>query len=217
MGANDESKPGSEASLDVQVSTVINWPLQNTYYYYNEPDGGFEQALQAVLDKGIKPGVLSVSWGLVESQVGSSQNQHMCKTIQQLTAQGTTVVFASGDSGVQGVQYQGTSCANGFEPTAPSGCPYVLSVGATKNPSKGQEVATLWGGGGFSNEFKTPDYQKTAVKTYLGELGNKNQGKFKKDGRAFPDVSAMGQSIVSILSIQVHPYDLLADCIGPTR
>jgi hypothetical protein len=40
-----------------------------------------------------------------------------------------------------------------------------------------------------------PSYQASAVSTYLTALGSTNSGKFVRTGRAFPDVSAMGQNV----------------------
>jgi hypothetical protein len=61
-----------------------------------------------------------------------------------------------------------------FAPSFPSTCPYVTSIGATQ-VSPGQSVSDpenacdqiIYSGGGFSNYFSMPDYQKTAVEGYL--------------------------------------------------
>jgi hypothetical protein len=61
-----------------------------------------------------------------------------------------------------------------FSPSFPSTCPYVTSVGATQ-VSPGQSVSDpenaceqiIYSGGGFSNYFGMPDYQKAAVEGYL--------------------------------------------------
>lgn len=65
-------------------------------------------------------------------------------------------------------------------------------------------------GGGFSNIYATPDYQQTAVDSYLtnspppydsysttdnGAIGA-NGGIYNKAGRGYPDVSAVGDNIV---------------------
>lgn len=54
----------------------------------------------------------------------------MCNYAKQLTALGTTIVVASGDNGVNG-GHPGQETCPPFKPTYPSGCQYVLSVGAT--------------------------------------------------------------------------------------
>jgi tripeptidyl-peptidase-1 len=63
-----------------------------------------------------------------------------------------------------------------FNPSFPGTCPYVTSVGATMvkpNATVTQaqpEMAcmeVIYSGGGFSNYFTMPSYQKTAVDYYL--------------------------------------------------
>lgn len=72
----------------------------------------------------------------------------------------------------------GTQTTNGtiFNPTFPGTCPYVTSVGATMvKPGASvleaqPEMAcmdVIYSGGGFSNYFAMPSYQKTAVDYYL--------------------------------------------------
>lgn len=101
--------------------------------------------------------------------------------------------FSAGDGGVDSVNGT-TACPNGqFLPTYPSGCPYVLSVGGTVDPS--EEWAASWSGGGFSNLFGIPSYQKDAVSGYINALGHTVEGRFNTSGRAYPDVSALGTPI----------------------
>lgn len=87
--------------LDVEMVSVMNYPLNNAYLFYRESGSMFADSLQYVLDQGLKPGVISVSWGGIESQQDKSSAQQLCQVAQKLTAQGTTVLFASGDNGVR--------------------------------------------------------------------------------------------------------------------
>lgn len=98
---NKPNSPGAEAMLDVEMVTAMNYPLNNAYLLYDESSSVFSESLQYVLDQGLKPGVISVSWGSIESQIDQSAAQQLCRTAQQLTAQGTTILFASGDNGVR--------------------------------------------------------------------------------------------------------------------
>lgn len=78
-----------------------------------------------------------------------------------------------------------------FIPTFPAACPYVTSVGGTTSfPEKAVSFST----GGFSNYFARPDYQSTAVSTFLSQLGSTYSSLYNKTGRGFPDVSAQGES-----------------------
>lgn len=84
----------------------------------------------------------------------------------KLSLQGTSIVFASGDDGVA---RRGGACLgpkkNIFTPGEQASCPYVTTVGSTVLQSSGEEIATqsFSSGGGFSNIWTTPDYQKDAV------------------------------------------------------
>jgi len=61
-----------------------------------------------------------------------------------------------------------------FNPGFPSSCPYITSIGATQvNPGakvtdpEGACEQVIYSGGGFSNYFPIPEYQKKAVGNYL--------------------------------------------------
>jgi tripeptidyl-peptidase-1 len=140
----------------------------------------------------------------------------------KLGMQGVSIVVASGDSGVAGAA--GDDNADGclgtgqiFSPDFPATCPYLTVAGATylppgANVNTDSEVAvTRFGsGGGFSNIYPIPSYQSNAVNTYLTQhtppykaySGNNNQnigaggGIYNNAGRAYPDVSAVGDNIV---------------------
>jgi len=89
-----------------------------------------------------------------------------------------------------------------FNPSFPSTCPFVTSVGATQvNPGSNTndpESAcnqVIYSGGGFSNYFKLPDYQKGAVGKFLGlHRPTYSAAKWNSTGhsRAYPDLSANG-------------------------
>lgn len=68
----------------------------------------------------------------------------------------------------------------------------MTSVGATSGIP---ETSASFSSGGFSNIFAQPSFQSSAVSTYLAKLGNTNKGKFTPTGRAFPDISAIGEDV----------------------
>ena len=88
----------------------------------------------------------------------------------KLGLQGTTLVISSGDDGVarRSGQCLGPN-QDIFVPDTAADCPYVTAVGSTTLPKGSKvgdaEVATsaFSSGGGFSNIFTTPDYQKDAL------------------------------------------------------
>jgi tripeptidyl-peptidase I len=204
-GTNDPSMPGIEAMLDVETVISQNYPLKTEFLYYGGQTGDiFQQGLAYYLNNYTnvtRPGVISVSYGDIEQDFTASQASTFCSTAQKLTAQGTTVVFASGDNGVDSVQASSApSCSNGFVPTYPSGCPYILSVGGLQNFSPEVAVDTtlagFWGGSGFSTLFTVPSYQTSAQKAYVSKLGSTASGYYNKNGRAFPDVSAQASNYI---------------------
>lgn len=130
----------------------------------------------------------------------------------KLGLQGSTMVWASGDGGVAG--NHGGHCLGGgsvFSSISPAACPYVTSVGSTmvakgKSPSDPEVVTDQFSpGGGFSNMWTTPDYQKSAVDGFFAnhdpgfksyKTANltipKNGGIYNRAGRGFPDIAANG-------------------------
>src|SRR5438445_787640 len=104
-----------------------------------------------------------------------------------------------------------------FNPSFPASCPYVTAVGATQvktNASVTQpEVAAesiIYSGGGFSNVFDTPSYQKDAVQNYFANhkppYGSDRYNATEKS-RGFPDVSANGVNYaMAVNSKFIHLY-----------
>ena len=88
----------------------------------------FQQFL--ALSVSARPSVITVSYGSDETDMTRAQATTMCNAAQQLAAAGMTIVFSSGDDGVDGSG--GETCPK-FVVTYPGGCPYILSVGATQS------------------------------------------------------------------------------------
>ncbi|KAH8106576.1 peptidase S8/S53 domain-containing protein [Phellopilus nigrolimitatus] len=115
----------------------------------------------------------------------------------QFGARGISVLVPSGDGGVSGAS--NSSCTE-FVPTFPSGCPFVTSVGATTGF---EEIAAPSSAGGFSNYFATPSYQLPAVNSYLSALDSRYDGLFNRSGRGYPDISALGANIKTVVNGEV--------------
>ena len=108
----------------------------------------------------------------------------------KLGLQGVTIVVASGDNGVAGNGNQccakprclggtmnGAGGAGSFNPSFPSTCPYITSVGATQivpgAAITAEEEAcqsVIYSGGGFSNNFPLPSWQASAVAAYYKDF-----------------------------------------------
>lgn len=163
--------------------------------------------------------IISTSYGYNEGDLGARYEQRQCAEYMKLGLQGVTMVFSSGDNGVAG---NGAVCidpttgaynegdAGTFNPSFPGSCPYVLSVGATQilngSSVRGPESAceeTIRSGGGFSNVFSMPSYQKKAVATYFSQSSppySAQQFNNSQTVRGFPDVSANGARYVTAVN-----------------
>lgn len=159
--------------------------------------------------------VISVSYGTAEADYPTYYLQRQCDEFMKLSLQGSTIVLSSGDDGV--ARRSGPCLGDNqdiFTPGEPASCPYVTAVGSTVLP-KGSantdpQVATdaFSSGGGFSNIFTTPDFQKDAVASYFAnndpgyQYYNTSDGNvpgsggiYNRAGRGYPDVAALGQNI----------------------
>ena len=99
---------------------------------------GFLDIINFLLSQPNPPQVFSTSYGFSEDMVTPSsakyvisihpssivkrltKHSRLCIAYAQLGARGTSILFASGDGGVSGIQ---TSICTSFVPTFPSSCP----------------------------------------------------------------------------------------------
>lgn len=173
-------------------------PSASTVTDTNEP---YAVWLKYILAQTELPQVVSTSYADDEQSVPKSYATSVCRQFAQLGARGVSLFFGSGDSGVGA---DGTCVSNDgknttkFLPLFPTSCPYITSVGATKNFDP--EVVAydtrngFVSGGGYSNYFSLPSYQEDAVSKYTKSLGNQFEGLYNPKGRAYPDIAAQGQS-----------------------
>lgn len=166
--------------------------------------------------------VISTSYAYNEGDLGIRYQQRQCAEYMKLGLQGVSVIFPSGDFGVAGNAnacfdpltgaYQHGSMGGIFNPSFPSTCPWVTSVGATEvmrgSSVRSGEVAcetVVRSGGGFSNVFGVPGYQEEVMEWYLGGVGERYkgyEGRFNDSGaaRGYPDVSANGANYVTAVN-----------------
>ena len=104
-------------------------------------------------------------------------------------ARGISLLYASGD--------EGANCKRSkYVPEGPGSSPYVLAVGGTTPaagyPSPGSEEGVGLSSGGFSSYWAMPDWQKSAVATYLSTASGLPPTKvgYNTSNRAYPDISA---------------------------
>lgn len=201
---------------------------------YPDPHG-YTGSLQCGVYKPTR--VISISYGEAEADLPANYQKRLCSEFMKLGLQGHTVVSASGDTGVgsSAGDVSETGClgsnADIFSPLSAASCPFVLAVGATQfqanqtilDPESAMEFTlksnhlTVSSGGGFSNYFRRPSYQKAAVthyfshhpppypsyttnfNTWVNSTSNITKGVFNRNGRGIPDVSALGANFPTIL------------------
>ena len=157
------------------------------------------------------PKVFSFSYGTPEKDFAPSTMEAFNAEAMHLGVQGVTIVVASQDRGVADAQIaMNRSQPCGYVPTFPATSPYVTAVGATQGPEYeqpeiscssgptsmafGQAASTITSGGGFSNFFAAPSWQRDAVSTYFGTVDPQPLIGFNRSGRAYPDVALAGSA-----------------------
>ncbi|OTB02283.1 hypothetical protein M426DRAFT_322859 [Hypoxylon sp. CI-4A] len=216
-----EAGTSKEANLDVQAIAGISWKTPIVSYSTGgsppfipstgTPDNSNEPYLVWVnylLDQESFPQVITTSYADDEQTVPESYARRVCQQFAQVGARGTSLLFSSGDSGVGSygncVSNDGKNTTK-FLPEFPPSCPYVTAVGATKNfepevvayrPAftgpDGVSHGNYTSGGGFSNYFAAPAYQKKHTTSYVENLDGLYDGLYNKTGRGYPDISAQG-------------------------
>ena len=209
-GPNNETEPTVEASLDIQYLSAMAHGANVTFWSTpgrqpknpeNEP---FLDWLMAMANTTVPPYVVSSSYGDDEPGVDPAYADRCNTEFAKAGARGVSLLFSSGDGGVGG----GRRGCIAFVPTWPAASPFVTAVGATRiiTGSPLNETAATFSGGGFSDYAKSPDWQQGAVAAYLTTLGkNLPDAKYyNRTGRAFPDVSAVGEAFPVIVEGRVH-------------
>jgi len=191
----DKPIPGVEAELDIEYIKAVAPEIPLTVVY------GEQFSLLDWVNKIVAlpepPLVHSVSYGNDEKQQISVQYMFTCNTaFMKAGARGLSILFASGDQGVCGRQGCGMIKHAPFHPDFPGDSPYITTVGGTdfKGSGIGEETAWSSSGGGFSNYFGIPDYQKDAVAAYKAspDADLPPQELWNNTGRGYPDLAALG-------------------------
>jgi len=141
--------------------------------------------------------VHGVGYGTDESQQTSIEFMSACNTgFMKAGTRGMSLLFSAGDYGPCGRSGCGFWKFTHFHPDFPAASPYITAVGGTDfvTDDIGEEMAWTRGGGGFSDIFQVPDYQKSAVDAYKSDPAAElpPQAWWNNTGRAYPDISALG-------------------------
>ena len=209
VGKNVDDDPGAEANLDVQYigatgRNVPTWFISISTYS-NGKQEDFLSWITSQVNDTESPWVHSASYGDVEKSIDDDYLTRVDNEFMKFGISGRTVLFASGDSGVD------CSIRHKFTPNWPASSPYVTAVGGATS------LTHVWseGGGGFSDFFPMPDYQKAAVQAYLNSGKGPNEDHFNKSGRAYPDVCAFSTNFIIIDDSLPTPVDGTS-CAAPT-
>ncbi|KAF8260243.1 family S53 protease [Lactarius quietus] len=191
-GKYDPKNPSYEANLDMQYSQGMAYPIQHVFYSTGlGPDGTgdwFLSFLENVIDDPNIPRTISLSYSNNETVYPIEYAGHVCKLFALIGARGVSILQSAGDFGVGEGSCRDSSGNMHFLPRFPGTCPYVTTVGGTMNFDK--EIAAPFSGGGFSDYFPRPLYQKQVASTFLQNFGDQYQGLYNPDGRGTPDISA---------------------------
>ncbi|KAI0145619.1 peptidase S8/S53 domain-containing protein [Xylariaceae sp. FL1272] len=183
----------------------------------NDNMGGYTGPLQC--GGAPQSNVISVSYGQIENSLPIFYQERQCREWAKLALQGVSVLYASGDSGVANRYNAGypNSCLNAdlpyvdnngtrYSPSFPVNCPYITAVGGTtllgNTTDSGEQAVTRFGsGGGFSNVFGVPSWQKKAHRHFMETYApNYGPNVYNKTGRGFPDVAAIGDAVVTVFN-----------------
>ncbi|KAL7281195.1 hypothetical protein ACG7TL_004503 [Trametes sanguinea] len=185
----DPSDSTGETNFDTQYTVGLASGVPVHFIQVGEESGhdAWLDTVNYLLSQSAPPQVVTTSYAEPEDNVSQAYATKICSMYMQLGARGTSMLFASGDSGV------GQGSCKQFVATFPNHCPYVTSVGATTGfaPETGATLTT----GGFSTYFNVTQYQNQSVQAYLSKLGSEYSGLFNKFGRGFPDVSTQGVKV----------------------
>ncbi|KAK5039641.1 hypothetical protein LTS07_000135 [Exophiala sideris] len=213
---NATAVPGNEGNLDLQTILGLVYPTPVTLYSTGgmppfEPDtvtttNTNEPYLSWVnwmtsQDINTLPKVISTSYGDDEQTVPESYAIEVCSQFAALGAQGISLFFSSGDSGVG----KNNSCISN-------------DVGGTRNYPEIVGTDTTNGfvsGSGFSNYFPRPYWQDGVIEQYLNNTGDPFEGLYNCSGRAYPDLAAQSYRYIIFLKSMVQTVDGTS-CAAPT-
>ena len=196
----DPQGPDGEVVLDIEVAGALAPGASVAVYFAPNTDRGFIDAvLAAVHDKTRRPSVVSISWGSAESSWTEQALKAFDGALQDASLLGVTVCCAAGDGGSGDGAPDGLAHAD-----FPASSTHALACGGTRLViAQGRSTETVWNdgangatGGGVSDAFGRPDWQKAA-----GVPASANPG--HRVGRGLPDLAGNADPDTG--------YEILAD------
>jgi kumamolisin len=195
---NVDNDVDGEVALDIDVAGAVAPGANIVVYFAPDTEQGFTDAINtASHDTTNNPKSISISWGSPEdstddppptgwSDAGRAAVNNALKDAANL---GVNVFVATGDDGSNDGARDGKDHVD-----FPGASPWNIGVGGTTLQGPGQETGWSGSGGGVSNLFPLPDFQKSAgVPASQQSAG----------GRGVPDISANADPFTG--------YDILLD------
>jgi kumamolisin len=183
----------AEVVLDIEVAGAVAPGAQIVVYFAPNTDDGFINALYAAVHDNLRrPSIVSISWGAPEKQSTLQSLNDYDAACVDAAALGITICAAAGDHGSSDTDPPARRANVDF----PASSPHVLACGGTHLEAKNGAITleTVWNthdgwatGGGVSEMFKLPEYQKQAGVPKAANPGGKT-------GRGVPDVAGNGDS-----------------------
>ncbi len=150
-----------EANLDLEWAGAV---ARNASLVYVNSQNALFNATQYAVDQNLAP-VISISYGLCEAQLSSSDVSTLTTLTQQASAQGQTIVASSGDSGPADCDYSGDpnnpvkSATHGYAVDIPASLPNVTGMGGTEFSDGDDTGATqYWSGTNNGNSGSALSY-----------------------------------------------------------
>lgn len=157
LGGNEEV----EADLDVEWAGAIakSASIKFVVSKSTSTTDGVDLSAQYIVNKNLSP-VMTTSFGLCETLMGTTENAFYNSLWKQAAAQGITSFVASGDSGAAGCQSGSSRKGSGLAVSGMTSTPYNISVGGTQFQDT-SSPGTYW------NSTNTSTY--TSAKSYIPE------------------------------------------------
>jgi len=231
-GTDFPAFPGAEATLDIEFIMGVAQNVTTSFWNQGVTFLGW---IVNVLNSENPPLVHSVSYGGTEDAYSTGFLDRTNTEFQKAASVGLTILFASGDSGVNDANAANPNCTQNqhFVALFPASSPYVTSVGATQFstqvlPVCSQEViglpvtcdktgeiacsistgSRITSGGGFSDHFAQPSYQSEVVANYLATTASSIPTQYyNASNRAYPDIAACGRNFLVYISGAWDPVD----------
>jgi kumamolisin len=177
-----------EIALDLQViASLVPGARIVVYFAANNIQSLAEAIHQAVTDEANRPQVLSISWGSAEKFWTQAGRDTMQAVLEDAAKLKVTVVAAAGDSLATAGLHDGAAHV-----LFPASSPLVLACGGTAmtlDANEARQDETVWNegvigtGGGISDLFDVPEYQKQ-----IALPKSQNDGGLR---RGVPDVAGL--------------------------